>query len=85
MSKKRKIEQLPPEASLIKFDVSEFMPRFVAAKDIERVVIGYSKKTAANDRSAKRGPRYYMVGGRPYYKLEDLENYFGSNPVETTN
>ena len=85
MPKKRKAEPLPADAQIVRFEPGEFRSLFVAAKDIGKVVIGYSSKTAANDRSAKRGCRYYMVGGRPYYKLEDLENYFGGNPVETFN
>ncbi|PIR01370.1 MAG: hypothetical protein COV66_01800 [Nitrospinae bacterium CG11_big_fil_rev_8_21_14_0_20_45_15] len=68
---------------VINFAPGEFRPLFVASKDIERVVLGYSAKSAANDRCAKRGPKFYMVGGRPYYRISDLENYFGARPVET--
>jgi|ETNmetMinimDraft_12_1059888.scaffolds.fasta_scaffold72412_2 hypothetical protein len=60
-------------------------PLFVAAKDVERIIIGFNKKTAANWRSMKKGPRYHMVSGTPYYKVSDLVDYFGKNPVETFN
>ena len=56
---------------------------FVAARAIETVVIGLSPKTLANWRSYGRGPKYYLKNGSVYYKLEDLENFFGENPVET--
>ena len=85
MPRKRETEQYPKNAQIIHFEPGEFRPLFVASKDIEKVVIGYSAKTAANDRSLKRGPRYYMVGGRPYYRIRDLEEYFSNSPVETMN
>jgi hypothetical protein len=62
-----------------------FLPLIVASKDIEKVILGFSPKTAANLRSQKKGPRYFMVGGTPYYKTSDLLEYFCSNPVETFN
>ena len=61
-----------------------FGPLFISAAHVNRVVIGVSKKTWANWRSAKIGPRFYMVGAKPYYRLADLIDYFEANPVETT-
>mgnify|MGYP006443013003 CR=1 FL=1 len=84
MTKKRNVELLPKDAQLVRFEPGDFKPLFVKSADIGKVVIGLSSKTMCNLRSQKRGPKYYMVGGTPYYKLEDLENYFGANPVETT-
>ena len=84
MTKKRNIELLPKDAHLVRFEPGEFKPLFVKSANIGNVVIGLSSKTMSNLRSEKRGPKFYMVGGTPYYKLEDLENYFGANPVETT-
>ena len=63
---------------------ADFQPLFVSAAHVDRVVIGVSKKTWANWRSAKTGPRFYMVGAKPYYRLKDLQDYFSANPVETT-
>jgi hypothetical protein len=64
---------------------SEVNPIIVAGKDIEKITVGYSAKTAANDRSRKVGPRYFMRGGRPYYLVQDLIDHFTQNPVETFN
>ena len=85
MSKKRNTESLPKDVHLVQFEPGEFKPIFVKSADIGKVVIGLSPKTMCNLRSEKKGPKFYMVGGTPYYKLDDLENYFGANPVETTN
>ncbi len=60
-------------------------PIIVAGKDIEKIVIGYSAKTAANDRSRKVGPNYFLRGGRPYYLVEDLVDHFTENPIKTFN
>ena len=70
---------------IIQFEAGECRPCFVASKDIEKVVVGYSKKTAANDRSRKRGPPFYMVGGTPYYLVSELIEHFTRNRVETIN
>ena len=77
MYKKQQEEKLP------KNDLRVIDPLIVAGKDIEKVVIGYSSKTAANDRSRKVGPRYFIRGGRPYYLVQDLVEHFTQNPVET--
>ena len=58
---------------------------FVAARAIDKVVIGLSSKTLANWRSYGIGPKYYVNNGSVYYRLKDLENFFGENPVETDN
>jgi hypothetical protein len=58
-------------------------PLIVAGKDIEKIIVGYSAKTAANERCQKVGPPYFMRGGRPYYLVKDLVDYFTQNPVET--
>jgi hypothetical protein len=84
MPKKRNVEPLPKDARIVRFEPGELKPLFVKSADIGKVVIGLSAKTMCNLRSEKRGPKFYLVGGTPYYKLEDLENYFGANPVETT-
>ena len=81
----QKVRQLPKNIKIVKFLPGEFQPLIVAGKDIEKVVIGYSAKTAANDRSRKIGPPYFMRGGRPYYLVRDLVAHFTQNSVETTN
>ena len=85
MPKKRKLEPIPKDIQIAQFVRGDSQPLLVASKDIEKVVIGYSAKTAANDRSRKVGCRYFMRGGRPYYLVQDLLNHFTQNPVETFN
>ena len=64
-------------------DPNEPTPIFIAARAIGKAVVGLSPKTLANWRSYGRGPKYYLKNGSVYYKFEDLENFFGENPVET--
>ncbi len=85
MPKKRKPEPIPKDIQIVQFVQGDFQPLLVASKDIESVIRGYSSKTAANDRSRKVGPRYFMRGGRPYYLVQDLIEHFTQNPVETFN
>jgi len=82
MSKKK--SPLPTVIHVIQTPEGEFKPLFVAGRDIGKVVVGLSAKTMANWRSAKVGPKFFMCNGTPYYKLSDLEAYFGANPVQTT-
>jgi hypothetical protein len=82
---KRKAELLSKDVQCIQGETGIGLPLFVASKDVEKVILGFSPKTAANLRSQKKGPPYSMVGGTPYYKLDDLVDYFGGNRVETFN
>lgn len=41
------------------------------------------KGTLANLRSQKRGPRYYKVGRRVIYFIEDVERWLKAEPVMT--
>jgi hypothetical protein len=85
LSRNRKTEQLPNDGQCVQSATGDFRPLFVASKDIEKVIIGFTPKTAANLRSQKKGPSYSMVGGTPYYKIDDLVDFFGKNRVETFN
>lgn len=38
----------------------------------------------ANMRVQKRGPKYYKVGRKVVYKIEDIERYLSQNPCETS-
>ncbi len=40
--------------------------------------------TLANWLSQKRGPRAYKVGRKVLYRVDDLENFFTSTPILTT-
>ncbi len=74
----------PPESyQIAELSDGEILPLVVAGKDIEKVVLGYSAKTAANHRYEKTGPRYFMVGARPYYLVRDLVEHFTRNPIKT--
>ena len=70
-----KIKELPE---------SGIRPMFVSAAHVDKVILGRSTKAFANDRCLKKGCPYFLVGGKPFYKISDLENYFGGNPVQTT-
>jgi len=70
---------------IIELTDGEVIPLVVAGKDVEKVILGYSAKTAANHRCEKIGPRYFMVGARPYYLVKDLVEHFTKNPVQTFN
>jgi hypothetical protein len=55
----------------------------VAAKEVEKIILGYSAKAAENDRPRRVGP-FFLNGARPYYLVSDLIEYFTRNPVPTT-
>jgi len=80
----RKKSPPPTDIHVVEFPDDEFKPLFVAARDIEKVVVGLSPKTMANWRSAKVGPNYTIVNGTPYYSIDELRRIFGKNPVQTT-
>ena len=62
----------------------EISPLFVAGKSAPKLIVGHSAKSFANDRSLKRGCRYFMVDGMPFYSVSDLIAHYTQNPVETT-
>jgi len=81
----REKNKLPDsEIKVIQFPPGKFKPLFVAAKDIDKVVLGISCKTLANWRSEKKGPRYYLVGQTVYYRVGELDEYFSRCPVQTS-
>ena len=72
------------EIHVIETPDGEFRPIFVSAAHVDKVILGRSPKAFANDRSLKRGCPYFLVGGKPFYKISDLEDYYGATPVQTT-
>jgi len=58
---------------------------FIKASHVPRLIIGVSAGHLANMRAQGAGPRFCSVGGAIYYRPEDLEAYYGANPVKTTN
>jgi len=71
------------EIKLNELPALEYRPLFVSAGAVDQIILGVSKKTFSNWRSAKIGPKYYMVGGKPYYRFDELDEYFGAHPVMT--
>jgi len=45
---------------------------------------GFCEGTLANLRCKRLGPKYYRVGRKVLYRVEDLECWVMSNPVITT-
>jgi len=45
--------------------------------------IGLSQSTLDTMRSKGRGPRYLRIGGRVYYRKDDLDAYIEAGVVET--
>lgn len=46
--------------------------------------LGLSTSTLDKMRHEGRGPRYLKIGGRVFYRLEDLDSYINGTVVETT-
>jgi len=44
---------------------------------------GFSKGTLANLRNKREGAKFYKVGRKVLYRVEDLENWLFQNPVQT--
>ena len=74
----------PKEIQVIQPPDEKFKPLFVSAGHVDKVILGVSKKTFSNWRWAKVGPKFYMVGGKPYYRFDELDEFFGANPVMTS-
>ncbi|RZZ84788.1 helix-turn-helix transcriptional regulator [Pseudoxanthomonas winnipegensis] len=45
--------------------------------------LGLSKSTLDKMRSQGRGPRYFRLGGRVFYRKADLDDYIKAGVVET--
>lgn len=61
------------EAALARFRVSE-----------AAAYLGLSVSTLNKARCAGRGPRYVKVGGRVFYRRQDIDEYLRGRLVETT-
>lgn len=73
----------PDKIHVVEMPDGEFKPLYVAAPKIDKVIMGISLSTWANWRYMKIGPRYHKINNRVYYKISDLEEYFGRNPILT--
>ena len=71
--------------NILNIPEGELSPMFIKASHVPRLIIGVSAGHLANMRSKGCGPRFYLIGGAVYYTPEDLELYYGSHQVQTTN
>lgn len=46
-------------------------------------IYGMSEGALANLRHHRRGPKYFKVGRKVFYRQQDLDFFWGSNPIET--
>ena len=74
-----------PEIRILELPEGEPRPLFVKASSVPKLIVGISSGHLANMRSCGAGPKYYLVGRAIYYRPEDLEAFYGANPVVTTN
>ena len=59
-------------------------PMLVRASQVGKIIIGWNRRTAANWRSQKIGPRYYQDdSGSVFYKVEELLEFFTRHPIQT--
>ena len=80
----KKPDETQEEIKVVEMAPLELKPLFVSAGAVDQIILGVSKKTFSNWRSLKVGPKYYMVGGKPYYRFDELDEFFGANPVMTS-
>lgn len=45
--------------------------------------IGFSKSWLDKERASGRGPRYFRIGSRVFYRIADLDQWLESRAVET--
>jgi len=58
-------------------------PIMIAASEVSKFFPGLHYKTLANMRSQGKGPRYYKVGRKVFYRIADLEAWLTQNPILT--
>lgn len=63
-------------------DRTQAIKKALTPKDCE-IIYGLNTGTLANLRFFKRGPRYYKLGKKILYRVEDIEAWLNSNIVLT--
>jgi hypothetical protein len=63
--------------------MEKVVPKKMLSPNQAGEMFSVSPGTLANWRSLKKGPRFYKVNRKILYKLEDLEDFFTSNPILT--
>ena len=62
----------------------ELKKKAITPRELE-TIYGIPRGSAANMRWAKKGPRYFKVGGRRViYFVEDVEEWLSRNPILTS-
>lgn len=61
---------------------TQFSRKALTPKDCKKIY-GLNPGTLANLRHQQRGPRFYRRGRKIFYRVEDIEDYIFSNPVQT--
>ena len=57
--------------------------RKVVTPEVLASIYGLNLGTLGNLRSKRQGPKFYRQGRRIYYKVEDVEAWLFSEPVQT--
>ncbi len=60
----------------------DFQKKMISPREVT-LLFSISAGTLGNWRSARKGPRFFKVGHKILYRIEDLENFFTSTPVLT--
>jgi hypothetical protein len=60
----------------------DFTKKMISPREVA-LIFSISPGTLGNWRSARKGPRFFKVGHKILYKVEDLETFFTSAPVLT--
>ena len=63
--------------------MSKTIKKAAAAEEVAEIY-SIAAGTLANWRTQGRGPKYFRVGRKILYRLEDVENFLFQNPVMTT-
>lgn len=56
----------------------------VVTDDYFAAMLGVGKSATATMRRTGRGPAWYRLNGRPYYRIEDIRQWIESNRVEAS-
>ena len=60
----------------------DFSKKMISPREAA-LLFSISPGTLGNWRTARKGPRFFKVGHKILYRVDDLEKYFTSNPFST--
>lgn len=61
----------------------DFPKKMMVSPNEAARIFSVSPGTLGNWRSAKRGPKFFKIGAKVLYRVDDLETFFTSTPVLT--